>query len=230
VLDVIEEAELTERAQEIGDLIIGRLDALAIEARFSCIGDTRQLGAMVAMELVKDRESRDPDPELTRAVVQTAARRGLIILACGVHGNVIRFLAPLTASDEIVREGLGILEHTLADPKQNALEVWEACIDDYVEYLEEDVGWAIRRVIQGLPELRDIDRRDNDRRARKIASALRAHGARANGRRLEAVGRLLIETTSAAIDDAWSRDGRVPSSVARELKLMHRSYLARYVE
>ena len=118
----------------------------------------------------------------------------------------------------------------LADPEQNALEVWEACIDDYVEYLEEDVGWAIRRVIQGLPELRDIDRRDNDRRARKIARALQAHGARVNGRRLETVGRLLIETTSAAIDDAWSRDGRVPISVARELKLMHRSYLARYVE
>jgi len=118
----------------------------------------------------------------------------------------------------------------LTDPERNALEVWEACIDDYVEYLEEDVGWAIRRVIQGLPELRDIDRRDNDRRARKIASALRAHGARVNGRRLEAVGRLLIETTSAAIDDSWSRYGRVPSSVARELKLMHRSYLARYVE
>lgn len=115
VLDVIEEAKLTERAQEIGDLIIGRLDALTIEARFSCTGDTRQLGAMVAMELVKDRESRDPDPELTRAVVQTAARRGLIILACGVHGNVVRFLAPLTASDEIVRAGLGILEHTLAE-------------------------------------------------------------------------------------------------------------------
>jgi 4-aminobutyrate aminotransferase/(S)-3-amino-2-methylpropionate transaminase len=113
VLDVIEEAELAERAQEIGDLIIGRLDGLAIEDRFSCIGDTRQLGAMVAMELVQDRESRDPDPELTRAVVQTAARRGLIILACGVRGNVIRFLAPLTASDEVLEEGLQILEDTL---------------------------------------------------------------------------------------------------------------------
>ena len=118
----------------------------------------------------------------------------------------------------------------LADPERSALEVWEACIDDYVEYLEEDVGWAIRRVIQGLPELRDMDRRDNDERARKIASALRAHGAEVNARRLEVVGRLLIETASAAVDDAWSRYGRVPNSVARELKLMHRSYLARYVK
>jgi hypothetical protein len=118
----------------------------------------------------------------------------------------------------------------LADPKQSALEVWEACIDQYVEYLEKDVGWAIRRIIQGLPELREIDLRDNERRARKIATALRARGVRVNSRRLEAVGRLLIETTSAAIDDAWSRFGRVPTAVARELKLMHRSYLAHYVD
>ena len=67
----------------------------------------------MAMELVQDRESRDPDPELTRAVVQTAARRGLIVLACGVRGNVSRFLAPLTASDEVIEEGLQILEDTL---------------------------------------------------------------------------------------------------------------------
>jgi 4-aminobutyrate aminotransferase/(S)-3-amino-2-methylpropionate transaminase len=99
VLDVIEEAKLTERAREIGDLIIGHLDVLAKKDRFTCIGDTRQLGAMVAMELVSDRESRAPDPELTRAVVQTAARRGLIILACGVRGNVIRFLTPLLVPD-----------------------------------------------------------------------------------------------------------------------------------
>jgi 4-aminobutyrate aminotransferase/(S)-3-amino-2-methylpropionate transaminase len=113
VLDVIEETKLTERAREIGDLIVGHLDALAKKDRFRCIGDTRQLGAMVAMELVRNRESRAPDPELTRALVQTAARRGLIILACGVRGNVIRFLTPLTASDEIIREGLGILEDAL---------------------------------------------------------------------------------------------------------------------
>jgi AcrR family transcriptional regulator len=118
----------------------------------------------------------------------------------------------------------------LADPEQSALEVWERCVDNYVEYLDKDVGWAIRRVIQGIPEIRDIDRRDNDGRARKIAAALLERGARVNGRRLEAVGRLLIETTTAAIDDAWSRYGRVPTAVARELKLMHRSYLARYVD
>jgi 4-aminobutyrate aminotransferase/(S)-3-amino-2-methylpropionate transaminase len=115
VLEVIEEERLVDRAREIGELIAWRLDALAKQDRFACIGDTRHLGAMVAMELVTDRESRTPDPDLTRAVVQTAAGKGLIILPCGTRGNVIRFLTPLTASDELVGEGLDILEQTLAE-------------------------------------------------------------------------------------------------------------------
>jgi len=115
VIAVIEKEGLAQRAQEIGELIAGRLEALAKRDRLTCIGDTRHLGAMVAMELVKDRESRAPDPELTRAVVQTAASKGLIILSCGIRGNVIRFLAPLTASNELVGEGLDILEETLLE-------------------------------------------------------------------------------------------------------------------
>ena len=99
-----------------------------------------------------------------------------------------------------------------------------------MSYLENEVGWAIRRVIQAIPELREMERRDNDRRARRIAAGLRARGAELGGRGLEAVGRLLIDTCTAAIDDAWSRHGRVPGSAARELKLMHRSYLANYVD
>jgi 4-aminobutyrate aminotransferase/(S)-3-amino-2-methylpropionate transaminase len=113
VLDAIEEEKLGDRALEIGGLIVRHLDGLAKNDRFRCIGDTRNLGAMVAMELVKNREDRTPDPELTRAVVQTAAKKGLIILACGLRGNVIRFLTPLTASDELIREGLEILTDTL---------------------------------------------------------------------------------------------------------------------
>ena len=118
----------------------------------------------------------------------------------------------------------------LADPERSALEVWEACIDDYIGYLEKRAGWAIRRVTQAVPELRDIDRRENDRRARRIAAALRARGAKGNGRRLEVVGRVLIETRAAAVGDARSRYGRVPDAVADEIKLMHRGYLAHYVD
>jgi 4-aminobutyrate aminotransferase/(S)-3-amino-2-methylpropionate transaminase len=113
VIDVIEQENLAERALRIGDLIALRLEVMAADERLSCIGDVRHLGAMAAMELVTNRDTRAPDPELTRALVQAAASKGLVILSCGTRGNVIRFLAPLTASDEIVNEGLDILQETL---------------------------------------------------------------------------------------------------------------------
>ena len=74
--------------------MITRLKAL--QAKFPAIGEVRGLGSMVAIELVKNRRADQPDAELTRALVQAAAARGLVILSCGVYGNVIRFLAPLT--------------------------------------------------------------------------------------------------------------------------------------
>ena len=115
VIDVIEQEKLAERALRIGDFIASRLEAMAADERLSCIGDVRHLGAMVAMELVTNRDTRAPAPELTRALVQAAASKGLVILSCGTRGNVIRFLTPLTASDEIVNEGLDILQETLTD-------------------------------------------------------------------------------------------------------------------
>jgi AcrR family transcriptional regulator len=117
----------------------------------------------------------------------------------------------------------------LADPDQSLLDVWEAYIDDYVAYLDKEAGWAIRPAVQALPQLRDIDRRNNIRHARKIAAALRARGSREGLRRLEEVGHLLLETATAAIDESWNRFGRVPKAVAQELKRMHRGYLAHYV-
>ena len=120
VIDVIEEEKLADRALRIGDRIAARLEAMAADERFSCIGDVRHLGAMVAMELVTNRETRAPDPELTKAVVQGAVGKGLVILSCGTRGNVIRFLAPLTASDELIDEGLEILQQTLAGLRARA--------------------------------------------------------------------------------------------------------------
>jgi 4-aminobutyrate aminotransferase/(S)-3-amino-2-methylpropionate transaminase len=67
------------------------------------------------MELVKNSDPHQPDPELTKALVHRAAEKGLVLLSCGLYGNVIRFLAPLTASDEIVREGLGIVIESLQE-------------------------------------------------------------------------------------------------------------------
>ena len=82
--------------------------------RFAGIGDVRGLGAMVAMEFFKDAERHVPDPELPKALVSKAAEQGLILLSCGMYGNVIRILVPLTATDSQVDEGLSILEKSLA--------------------------------------------------------------------------------------------------------------------
>jgi 4-aminobutyrate aminotransferase/(S)-3-amino-2-methylpropionate transaminase len=97
----------------IGALITGRLNAMA--ERFPQIGEVRALGAMAAAELVEDRETREPATELTRALVRTVGERGLVLLSAGEDANVIRFLVPLTATDEIVEEGLDIIEGALAD-------------------------------------------------------------------------------------------------------------------
>jgi len=113
VLEVIEEEGLVERAQAIGELITGRLNAMA--ERFPPVGEVRALGAMAAMELVKDRATREPDRELAAALLRTVGERGLVLLSAGEDANVIRFLVPLTASDAILEEGLDIIEGALAD-------------------------------------------------------------------------------------------------------------------
>ncbi|WOX47307.1 4-aminobutyrate--2-oxoglutarate transaminase [Aeromonas sp. XH] len=111
VLEVIEEERLNQQALAQGEQIKARLHKLA--ARFDCIGDIRGPGAMVAMELIKGGDAGRPDPDLTRRLVAEAGKRGLVLLACGVRGNVIRFLAPLTAPAAIVDEGLDLLEQAL---------------------------------------------------------------------------------------------------------------------
>ena len=113
VLEAMEKEQLPARANHIGNLVTTRLRTLA--GQFSCIGDVRGLGAMVAMELVKDSKRDEPDAGLTGELVQAAARNGLILLSCGRHKNVVRFLVALTASDALVNEGLDILERTLGE-------------------------------------------------------------------------------------------------------------------
>ncbi|WP_105623951.1 4-aminobutyrate--2-oxoglutarate transaminase [Cronobacter malonaticus] len=111
VTDLIEEEQLNARAIAQGELLMSRLRELAQEYDF--IGDVRGVGAMVAMELVHERDSHRPNKELTQQLVQEAGRQGLILLTCGVRANVIRFLIPLTAEKEIVTEGLNILSSCL---------------------------------------------------------------------------------------------------------------------
>jgi 4-aminobutyrate aminotransferase / (S)-3-amino-2-methylpropionate transaminase / 5-aminovalerate transaminase len=111
VLEVMRDEQLLERSQDIGRFIHSRLKGLAV--RFPCVGEVRGLGAMVAVELVKNGRADAPDPELTRALVQAAGRHGLIILSCGVYSNVIRFLAPLTIPDALLKEGFRLFETAL---------------------------------------------------------------------------------------------------------------------
>ncbi len=86
-----------------------------LQVRFPCIGEVRALGAMVAIELVKNARADQPDAELTKALVQAAGRRGLVILSCGTYGNVIRFLAPLTIPDAQLKEGCNLFEQALEE-------------------------------------------------------------------------------------------------------------------
>ncbi len=113
VIELMEKEKLPARANQVGDLLMQRLRKFQHE--FSCVGEVRALGAMVAMELVRNRDANAPDADLTKALVQRAAANGLVLLSCGLYANVIRLLVPLTASDAIVNEGLDIIEKSLRE-------------------------------------------------------------------------------------------------------------------
>ena len=113
VLEVIEEEQLCQRAAQIGATIVAHLQTLQSQYP-SQIGNVRNLGAMIAMELVHEGDANRPNPELTKAIVVEAARNGLILLSCGIRGNVIRFLPALTISDALVTESMQLLDNTLA--------------------------------------------------------------------------------------------------------------------
>ncbi len=111
VIEVIEKEGLLARGTEIGKRINKHLAALA--QRNPSIGEVRGLGPMIAMEFFKDAKPRAPAPELAKAIVAEGAKQGLILLSCGTYGNVVRILVPLTVSDAVLDEGLGILERTI---------------------------------------------------------------------------------------------------------------------
>src|SRR4051795_1919033 len=111
VLDVIEEEGLVERSAAIGATMRSRMDSWA--ARRPEIGDVRGLGAMLAIELVHDRETKNPAPDLATTVVEAAAERGLLLLKSGIYSNCIRVLVPLVISDAELDEALGVWEQAL---------------------------------------------------------------------------------------------------------------------
>ena len=113
VIDIIAGDKLLERANRIGVLFANRLSRL--QSKFpAVIGDVRaKRGAMIAMELVKNGQADQPDPDLARDLVTRAWQNGLILLSCGTRGNVIRFLPALTISDELAEEGIAIVDRCL---------------------------------------------------------------------------------------------------------------------
>src|SRR5262249_57447294 len=114
----MESEGLVERADLLGERIQRRLQTMARANDLVPIAAIRGLGGMIAFEIVKERGSYDPDPETTRSVTAEALRRGLVVLSCGVHGNVIRILVPLTATDANIEEGLEILEQAMRTAAQ----------------------------------------------------------------------------------------------------------------
>ena len=114
VFDVIEEENLCERAAQIGEYMVTHLHDIK-EKHTDLVGNIRNAGAMIALELVKDGDVNQPNPELTKALVAKASEKGLIILSCGIRGNVIRFLPALTAQFDILDEGMSILKDCFAE-------------------------------------------------------------------------------------------------------------------
>jgi len=113
VLDVMEEEGLVDRAAAIGERAGARLTEL--QSRHpGVIGEVRaDRGAMIAIELVRNGDASKPDADLTKSIVASAYENGLVLLSCGVNGNVIRLLPALTIPDALLDEGLDILEGCL---------------------------------------------------------------------------------------------------------------------
>lgn len=111
VLDVFEEEDLSARASVIGETIRARMNEW--QERWDAIGDVRGLGAMLAIELVRDRGTKEPAAELAGSVVEAAAARGLLLLKSGIYSNCLRVLVPLVIPDAELDEALGVWEQAL---------------------------------------------------------------------------------------------------------------------
>jgi 4-aminobutyrate aminotransferase/(S)-3-amino-2-methylpropionate transaminase len=111
VLDIIGEEDLCARATMLGKTMQARMESW--QSRFPQIGDVRGLGMMLAIELVGDPENKEPDADLATAVVEEAARNGLLLLKSGIYSNCIRVLSPLTLTDSELDEALGVWEQAL---------------------------------------------------------------------------------------------------------------------
>jgi 4-aminobutyrate aminotransferase / (S)-3-amino-2-methylpropionate transaminase / 5-aminovalerate transaminase len=111
VLDLFEMEDYAARSREIGHIITKRF--LNLQERFPLIGDVRGLGGMAAMELVKDRLTKEPDSQAASDVLTAAHHRGLVLIKAGMYDNVLRILVPLSVTNEQLNKGLEIFEAAL---------------------------------------------------------------------------------------------------------------------
>ena len=111
-IETMEELDLCSRAREIETIL--RADLAKLAATYPQVGEIRGRGAMIAMELVIDRETKEPAAALTAAINKACHAQGLVTLTCGTLGNVFRFLPPLVISDELLHEGMSILADAFA--------------------------------------------------------------------------------------------------------------------
>jgi 4-aminobutyrate aminotransferase/(S)-3-amino-2-methylpropionate transaminase len=110
-IDFMEKEKLNDRAVAISEIVSERLSAM--KEKFECIGDVRGLGAMQAMEFVKNRDQSKPDADIVTKLSSNCLAQGLLILSAGTNRNVIRILSPLVISDDQLHRGLDIIESEL---------------------------------------------------------------------------------------------------------------------
>ena len=110
VIEAFEEDQLLQKAVEQGEMLTKRLESIKAKKQGMAIGDIRGLGAMVAFSLVTEHGGKKPDAAAAKALANKCLERGLLILTCGVFGDTVRLLAPLSASKELLNEGMDVLE------------------------------------------------------------------------------------------------------------------------
>jgi 4-aminobutyrate aminotransferase/(S)-3-amino-2-methylpropionate transaminase len=113
VLEILIEDDLLETGVALGEKVLARFEEM--QQRHEIIGEVRGKGPMLALELVRDRESKEPASDEAKKLVGLCYQKGLVILACGNHGNVIRTLMPLVITDEELERGLAILDESLQE-------------------------------------------------------------------------------------------------------------------
>ena len=113
VMEVMKRDDYAAKARHIGEVVMKRYQGL--KEKYPVVGDVRGLGAMIGLELVKDKTTKEPATDIANKLVANALQKGLLLETCGFAGNTIRFLAPLTMTDAQMERGLDIVEESLKE-------------------------------------------------------------------------------------------------------------------